>query len=80
MADYDKPRERYCQLYGFSRFCQKPLTIEFVHEDGSKDIIIANHTYNEGKLVGSLQVHIEFNCSWKSIILSFEYKKRPCEK
>jgi aconitate hydratase len=22
----------------------KPLTLEFVHEDGSKDIILANHT------------------------------------
>jgi aconitate hydratase len=22
----------------------KPLTLEFVHEDGSKDLILANHT------------------------------------
>ena len=24
----------------------KPLTIEVVHADGSKDAIVANHTYN----------------------------------
>jgi aconitate hydratase len=28
----------------------KPLTIEAVHADGSKDIIIANHTYNKGQI------------------------------
>jgi hypothetical protein len=57
-----KPRERYCQLYGFSRFrSRKPLT-ESVHEDGSKDIIIANHTYNEGQ-IGWFRFSIEFNCS-----------------
>lgn len=28
----------------------KPLTIEAVHADGSKDIIITNHTYNEGQI------------------------------
>lgn len=28
----------------------KPLTIEVVHADGSKDEIIANHTYNEGQI------------------------------
>ncbi len=28
----------------------KPLTIEVVHIDGSKDIIIANHTYNQGQI------------------------------
>ena len=28
----------------------KPLTIEFVHADGTKDIILANHTYNEGQI------------------------------
>jgi aconitate hydratase len=26
------------------------LTLEFVHEDGSKDLILANHTYNEGQI------------------------------
>ena len=28
----------------------KPLTIEFVHADGSKDIIKANHTYNQSQI------------------------------
>ncbi|CAL2111217.1 Aconitate hydratase [Tenacibaculum sp. 190130A14a] len=28
----------------------KPLTIEVVHADGSKDSIIANHTYNAGQI------------------------------
>ncbi|MDB2492758.1 aconitate hydratase [Flavobacteriaceae bacterium] len=28
----------------------KPLTIEAVHADGSKDIIIANHTYNDSQI------------------------------
>ena len=28
----------------------KPLTLEVVHSDGSKDIIIANHTYNDAQI------------------------------
>ena len=28
----------------------KPLTIEAVHADGSKDLIIANHTYNDSQI------------------------------
>ena len=28
----------------------KPLTIEAVHTDGSKDIILANHTYNDSQI------------------------------
>jgi aconitate hydratase len=28
----------------------KPLTIEAVHADGSKDIILANHTYNDSQI------------------------------
>ncbi|WP_369048540.1 aconitate hydratase [Tenacibaculum sp. UWU-22] len=28
----------------------KPLTIEVVHSDGSKDVILANHTYNAGQI------------------------------
>ena len=28
----------------------KPLTIEVVHADGSKDIVMANHTYNQGQI------------------------------
>jgi aconitate hydratase len=28
----------------------KPLNLEFIHADGTKDFIVANHTYNEGKI------------------------------
>jgi aconitate hydratase len=28
----------------------KPLTIELVHADGSKDTIIANHSYNDAQI------------------------------
>ncbi|WP_298420508.1 aconitate hydratase [uncultured Kordia sp.] len=28
----------------------KPLTIEAVHADGSKDVIVANHTYNQSQI------------------------------
>lgn len=28
----------------------KPLTLEFIHADGTKDIVMANHTYNEGQI------------------------------
>lgn len=28
----------------------KPLTIEVVHADGSKDVIVTNHTYNQGQI------------------------------
>ena len=28
----------------------KPLKIEAVHTDGTKDVIIANHTYNQGQI------------------------------
>ncbi|MCV6628388.1 MAG: aconitate hydratase [Flavobacteriaceae bacterium] len=28
----------------------KALTIEVVHQDGSKDVILANHTYNQGQI------------------------------
>lgn len=28
----------------------KPLTIEVVHKDGSKDVIVTNHTYNEAQI------------------------------
>ena len=28
----------------------KPLTIEAVHSDGSKDVIVTNHTYNAGQI------------------------------
>ena len=47
-ADYDKVQEddtiNFIDLTEFAP--GKPLTIEFVHADGSKDLVEANHTYN----------------------------------
>lgn len=51
-ADYDKILEddtiNFLDLEGFSP--EKPLTLEFVHADGSKDVIVANHSYNEAQI------------------------------
>src|SRR5690554_4119947 len=51
-ADYDKIQEddtiNFLDLTEFAP--NKPLTLEFVHKDGSKDIIIANHTYNDSQI------------------------------
>jgi aconitate hydratase len=51
-ADYDKIQENdtinFPDLVDFAP--NKQLTLEFVHEDGSKDIIMANHTYNDGQI------------------------------
>mgnify|MGYP003604605635 FL=1 len=51
-ADYDKIQEddtiNFLDLVDFAP--AKPLTLEFVHADGTKDIIMANHTYNEGQI------------------------------
>ena len=51
-ADYDKVQEN--DTFNFLDLDQfapdKPLTIEAVHADGSKDVIIANHTYNEAQI------------------------------
>lgn len=51
-ADYDKIKEddtiNFLDLTEFAP--GKPLRLEFVHTDGSKDIIMANHTYNEGQI------------------------------
>ncbi|CAN1526158.1 AcnA Aconitase A [Flavobacteriaceae bacterium] len=51
-ADYDKIQEddtiNFTDLVDFAP--GKPLTIEFVHADGTKDSILANHTYNEGQI------------------------------
>jgi aconitate hydratase len=51
-SDYDKIQENdtinFTDLVDFAP--GKPLTLEFVHEDGSKDLILANHTYNEGQI------------------------------
>jgi len=51
-ADYDLIQEddtiNFTDLIEFAP--GKPLTLEFVHADGTKDIILANHTYNEGQI------------------------------
>ena len=51
-SDYDKIQEddtiNFVDLIDFAP--GKPLTLEFVHADGSKDSILANHTYNEGQI------------------------------
>ncbi len=51
-ADYDKIQEEdtinFLDLTEFAP--AKPLTLEFVHADGTKDIILANHTYNAGQI------------------------------
>jgi aconitate hydratase len=51
-ADYDKIQEddtiNFLDLTEFAP--NKPLTLEFVHKDGSKDIIMANHTYNDSQI------------------------------
>lgn len=51
-ADYDKIQEddtiNFIDLVDFAP--GKPLTLEFVHANGTKDIILANHTYNEGQI------------------------------
>ncbi|MCB0458172.1 MAG: aconitate hydratase, partial [Flavobacteriaceae bacterium] len=50
--DYDKIQEddtfNFIDIASFAP--DKPLTIEVVHKDGSKDIIIANHTYNHAQI------------------------------
>jgi aconitate hydratase len=51
-ADYDKIQEgdtiSFVDLTAFAP--AKPLTLEFVHTDGSKDSILANHTYNASQI------------------------------
>jgi aconitate hydratase len=51
-ADYDKIKEddtfNFIDLTSFAP--GKPLTIEIVHSDGSKENILANHTYNESQI------------------------------
>ena len=51
-ADYDLIKEddtfNFVDLVEFTP--GKPLTIEVVHLDGTKDSIIANHTYNQGQI------------------------------
>ncbi len=51
-ADYDKIQEgdtiNFLDLVEFAP--GKQLTLEFIHSNGSKDIIMANHTYNESQI------------------------------
>ncbi|WP_420386453.1 aconitate hydratase [Roseivirga sp.] len=51
-ADYDKVQEDdTINFLDLDQFADgKPLNIEFVHADGSKDVIVANHTYNEAQI------------------------------
>ncbi|QXP73932.1 aconitate hydratase [Tenacibaculum sp. HL-MS23] len=51
-SDYDLIQEddifNFVDLKDFAP--NKPLTIEVVHADGSKDVVMANHTYNQGQI------------------------------
>jgi len=51
-VDYDKIQEadsiNFLDLVDFAP--GKPLALELAHADGSKEIIMANHTYNEGQI------------------------------
>lgn len=51
-SDYDKVQEddtiNFLDLTEFAP--GKPLMLEFVHANGSKDIILANHTYNDAQI------------------------------
>ncbi len=51
-GDYDKIQE--ADTFNFLDLDQmaedKPLKLEIVHEDGSKDVITVNHTYNEQQI------------------------------
>jgi aconitate hydratase len=51
-ADYDKIQENdVINFLDLTTFAPgKPLTLEFIHDDGSKDIILANHTYNDSQI------------------------------
>jgi len=51
-ADYEKVKENdsvnFLDLVGFAP--GKPLRLEFVHDDGTRDVILANHTYNDQQI------------------------------
>lgn len=51
-SDYDLVQEDDTfNFIDISEFApDKPLTIELVHADGSKDVILANHTYNQPQI------------------------------
>ena len=51
-SDYDLIQEddtfNFIDLSAFST--GKPLTVEVVHNAGTKDVILANHTYNDAQI------------------------------
>ena len=51
-SDYDLIQENdtfnFIDLEDFAE--DKPLTLEIVHDDGSKDLVKVNHTYNEAQI------------------------------
>ena len=51
-ADYDKIQENDTfDIVGLTDFAEgKPLTVIAKHKDGTKDEIIANHTYNQNQI------------------------------
>jgi len=51
-ADYDKIQEDdVIAINGLTNFSVgQPLELIFTHKDGSKDVVIANHTYNEQQI------------------------------
>jgi aconitate hydratase len=51
-ADYDKIKEDdVIDIVGLTKFApEKPLEIVLQHSDGSKDTILANHTYNANQI------------------------------
>jgi aconitate hydratase len=51
-ADYDKIQEDdVVNFLDLDQFAPgKQLALEFIHTDGTKDIIMANHTYNDQQI------------------------------
>jgi aconitate hydratase len=51
-ADYDKIQEN--DTFNFTDLKEfapgKQLTLEVIHDDGSRDVIMCNHSYNEGQI------------------------------
>jgi len=50
--DYDKIQEDdVINFLDLDKFVpEKSISLEFVHSDGSRDLIVTNHTYNEGQI------------------------------
>jgi aconitate hydratase len=51
-ADYEKIQENdTINFLDLKQFAPgKPLSLEFVHNNGTKDVILANHTYNDQQI------------------------------